>query len=222
MSRRHALVLGGTGAIGAAVLRGLARAGVTTTFTFHTNADKANALATEHAQTAVKIDLARTDDVRALMADLRDVDIVVACAAPRETTTDEEIARAFAVTVQAPMIAARALPEDAHAVFVGALHPAQALPLAPGFAAVQGALAPLAMALAKELGPRNVRVNLVTGGLTATGMSSALEATKQDDYKRFSALRRFGTASEIAAPILWLALENTYVSGKVLPANGGI
>ena len=66
------------------------------------------------------------------------------------------------------------------------------------------------------------RVNLVTGGLTREGIAASVDPARVTDYERFSALRRLGTAGEIAAPILWLALENTYVSGKVFPANGGI
>jgi NAD(P)-dependent dehydrogenase (short-subunit alcohol dehydrogenase family) len=43
-----------------------------------------------------------------------------------------------------------------------------------------------------------------------------------DDYKKHSALHRLGTAREAARSILWLALENRYMSGKVLAVNGGI
>ena len=42
------------------------------------------------------------------------------------------------------------------------------------------------------------------------------------DYKSFSALRRIGTAAEAARAIAWLALENTWMTGKVVPVNGGI
>jgi 3-oxoacyl-[acyl-carrier protein] reductase len=42
------------------------------------------------------------------------------------------------------------------------------------------------------------------------------------DYKAFSAMRRLGTPAEAAKAILWLALENTYMNGKVLSVNGGI
>ena len=39
---------------------------------------------------------------------------------------------------------------------------------------------------------------------------------------RFSALRRFGTPSEAASAITWMALDNEHMNGKVLTANGGI
>lgn len=218
----RALVLGGTGAIGSAVLRALAKKRVPATFTYRANEAKARALATELDQRAVALDLGDLGAVRSF--DLAGVTALVCCAASpfSKDETDDEIARALTVSVHAPLLLARALGGPANVVFVGALHAGQSLPLSAPFAAAQGALGPLAMALAKELGPKNVRVNLVTGGLTNAGISTAIDPARIADYERFSALRRLGTPEEIAGPIVWLALDNTYVSGKVFPANGGI
>ena len=47
-------------------------------------------------------------------------------------------------------------------------------------------------------------------------------ARRRKDYETFSALRRPGTADEAAKAIVWLALENTFIQGKVIPVNGGI
>jgi 3-oxoacyl-[acyl-carrier protein] reductase len=109
-----------------------------------------------------------------------------------------------------------------HVVLVGALDRAQSLPLSVAFAAAQGMLGAMTMALAKELGPSGVRVNLVAGGPTRTGLSARLDPVLLADYERLSALRRVGTADEIAACVTFLALENEYMTGKVLAANGGI
>jgi 3-oxoacyl-[acyl-carrier protein] reductase len=220
MSR--ALVIGGTGAIGSAVLRGLAKKRVPTTFTYRSNETKARALASELDARPVALDLTDLAAVRSF--DLAGITALVFCAASSFSNdeTDDEITRALTVSVHAPLVMARGLGGPANVVFVGALHAGQSLPLSAPFAAAQGALGPLAMALAKELGPRDVRVNLVTGGLTNGGISASIAPARIADYERFSALRRLGTAEEIAEPILWLALDNTYVSGKVFPANGGI
>jgi len=42
------------------------------------------------------------------------------------------------------------------------------------------------------------------------------------DYKKFSALRRLGSAAEAAQAIVWLATGCDYLNGKVVPVNGGI
>jgi 3-oxoacyl-[acyl-carrier protein] reductase len=107
-------------------------------------------------------------------------------------------------------------------VFVCALDRGQSLPLPPAFAAAQGALGALAMALAKELGAAGVRVNAVSLGPLAGGLSTALPARLSTDYETFSALRRRGTAEEAARAIAWMLLDAEFVTGRCLAANGGL
>jgi 3-oxoacyl-[acyl-carrier protein] reductase len=80
----------------------------------------------------------------------------------------------------------------------------------------------MARAMAKELGPRRIRVNVVVLGVLDGGLSQQMEARLVEDYRRFSAYGRRGTASEAARAILWVALHNTYMTGAVLPVNGGL
>jgi 3-oxoacyl-[acyl-carrier protein] reductase len=227
-------VLGGSGTVGAEVVKALAAAGVATTFTHHLSVERARALAAETGATTVACDLREPAAVRALVAALDPAPgIFVHCAgvsraASLGETTDEDWDAAFAVNCRAPFLAVQALaarrPADAPplmAVMVGALDRTQSLPMPVAFAATQGALPALAMALAKELGPRAL-VNVVALGVLEGGLSREVAPKLVNDYKTFSALRRLGTAAEAARPILWLALENTYVSGKVITVNGGI
>jgi NAD(P)-dependent dehydrogenase (short-subunit alcohol dehydrogenase family) len=90
------------------------------------------------------------------------------------------------------------------------------------FAATQGALSAMTMALGHELGPRGVRINLVALGVLDAGISAQLASHRRRDYEKFSALRRAGTPDEAARVIAWLALENTLIQGKVVSVNGGI
>ncbi len=235
VNERRALVLGGTGAVGSAVLNALARAGVPTTFTYHRSAERARALAAELGQTPLAIDLADAVALRRALGALPEPpDIVIHCAAKSYGTIsfdalDDEMWReVFAVNCQSAHIAAQVLSphmaalKRGHFVFTGALDRTQSLPLPPCFAASQGALGAMTMALAKELGPSGVRVNLVALGLLEDGLSRDIGEELVKDFANFSALRRRGTAAEVAKLIVWLALENTYVSGKVLSVNGGI
>ena len=237
-SRRHALVLGGTGVIGSAVLTALARAALPTTFTFHTSDARARELAAAHSQTAERVDLRRPDEIRALYERL-DVrgpspDVLIHCAAVHvpsslaDTSCDDFDASlrvcGHAMLVATQQLARRLAAErrPGHVVIVGALDRTQALPLSVSFAAAQGMASAMAMAMAKELGPAGVRVNLVAGGPTGRGVSARLAAPLLRDFEKLSALRRLGTADEIAACVAFLALENEYMTGKVLAANGGI
>jgi len=237
VSSSKALVFGGTGTVGSAVLRGLAQAGVPTVFTYHRSTDKAQALAAEHSQRAVSIDLAEPNAIRDLIQDLdRDggaPDIFIHCAAisrslELESITDDDWRTVHLVNVHSAFVACQELApkmtkrQAGHIVLVGAIDRAQSIPAPVHFAATQGALTAMTMTLGKELGPRGIRINLVALGLLDGGLSHEISPKLVADYKTFSALRRLGKPEEAARAILWLALENTYMSGEVLPVNGGL
>ena len=233
----RALVFGGTGSVGAEVLRGLARANVPTAFTWHQSRERAQALASELSMRSVQVDLTDAAATRTALRGLREEGFVpnlfIHCAGVNQGAsltdiTDERWSKTMAVNCQSAFIAcqelapAMAQANEGHIVLVGALDRTQSAPSPVHFAASQGALSALAMAVAKELGPKGVRVNVVVLGLLESGMSREVGQKLVADYKGFSALRRLGRPEEAAKAILWLALENTYMNGKVLPVNGGI
>jgi len=233
----RALVLGGTGAVGCEVLRRLAAAEVPTVFTYHRNADKAQALSTEYGHRAVQIDLAEPENIRRFFDQLDEAaempSVVIHCAAIARSSKlrdidDDEWATVQAVNCYSALVTARAVAPhmrergQGDIVLVGALDRGQSLPLPIAYAASQGTLSALSMALAKELGPSGIRVNMVALGLLNAGLSTAISAELLEQYVAFSALRRLGEPREAAEAILWLALENTYMSGKIMAANGGI
>jgi 3-oxoacyl-[acyl-carrier protein] reductase len=235
VSTRRALVLGGTGAVGSAVLAELARRGVHAAFSYHRSEDRARALALEHGHEAFRVDLADAAATRAALDALvahgaPPPDLLIHCAAISAGVPLEEIdlatyQQAMAVNVQSAFLAAQwmaALRRPGDIVLVGGLDRAQSLPLPVHFAATQGALSALVMALAHELGPRGIRVNQVAIGVLDGGLSQGLATRRRRDYETFSALRRAGKPAEAAKAIAWLALENTFIQGKVVSVNGGI
>ena len=80
----------------------------------------------------------------------------------------------------------------------------------------------MTMALAKELGASGVRANLLALGILDEGLSRGMDEALLADYRRFSALRRTGTPAEVARVVAWLALDNRYLTGRVIPVNGGL
>jgi 3-oxoacyl-[acyl-carrier protein] reductase len=235
LSQTRALVLGGSGVVGSAVLRGLAAAGVSTTFTYCRGHERAAALATEYGQRALALDLREPGALRQLLRTLTSEgaapNVLIHCAAISQSLelaaiTDEAFHELQLVNAYSAFVAVQELAPQLHGggdiVLVGAIGQAQSIPAPVHFAASQGMLSGMTMALAKELGPKGVRINMVALGLLEGGLSQHIAPELVADYKTFSALRRLGKPDEAARVILWLALENTYVNGKVLSVNGGL
>ena len=231
---KRAWVIGGTGAIGSEVVRQLCAQGCTVVFTYATRRQAADALAASTGARALALTLAdRTTLHVALDAELAlgRPDLIVHAAAISATVPLVELSEALwrqtlainaeSVLWLAQWAAIRALtPLDI--VVTGGLDRSQSLPLPIQYAATQGMLSAMVMALGHELGPTGVRINMVAFGVMDAGLSSSLASKSRTDYEHFSALRRVGTAAEGARVVTWLGLENTYVQGRVISVNGGI
>ncbi len=97
-------------------------------------------------------------------------------------------------------------------------------PGASAYGASKGAVMTFTRALAKELGPSNIRVNCVCPGLIATTFHDTF--TKDEARAKVAAgtpLRREGQAEEVADLIAYLASpESSFITGASLDINGGL
>lgn len=96
------------------------------------------------------------------------------------------------------------------------------------YSAAKGGLIMLAKGAAIEWAPRNIRVNVVAPGLTATPIIEASFRRRPDPdaYRREREsqipLQRLATPEEIADAVLFIASpESSYITGAVLPVDGG-
>ena len=91
------------------------------------------------------------------------------------------------------------------------------------YAASKGGINGLTRALAKELAPRNVRVNAVAPGMIETDMSQVVRGIAGDQIKKMIPLKRIGKPEEIAAVVAFLASDDAaYLTGQVLRVDGGL
>ena len=91
------------------------------------------------------------------------------------------------------------------------------------YSACKAGIIGLTKALAKELGPSGVRVNCVSPGVIRTDMNSELSEEDISALADDTPLLRIGTPEDVARAIAFLARrESSFITGQVLPVNGGI
>lgn len=247
---RVALVTGGGGGIGGAVVRRLAAAGVSgVAVNYRRSAKEAEDLAAELARSgvrslAVQADVQRDDQVRAMTARIEDhfgrLDILVNNAgvthwvklSDLEGLTDSIWDEILDVNVKGAFRCSRACAKllEASAGMVvnvssisGVLAPSTISSLAYGTA--KAALIYMTRALAVAMAPK-VRVNCVAPAFTDTPwMSQHFGADYQQVIAKASAgypLQRIATPEDIAGAILGLITGGDFVTGQTLIVDGGL
>lgn len=90
------------------------------------------------------------------------------------------------------------------------------------YSASKGAIIALTKALAKEVGPSNIRVNAVAPGPIYTDMLSPIPKEELNAIAGEMPLQRLGTPEEIASTVSYLASDSaSFITGQVISPNGG-
>ncbi len=91
------------------------------------------------------------------------------------------------------------------------------------YAASKAGLIGLTMAIARELGSRNITCNAVAPGLIATAMTDVLSDEFKQNALKMIPLARVGTPEDVAHAVAFLSSdEASYITGHVLNVNGGM
>ncbi|MFS0714643.1 3-oxoacyl-ACP reductase FabG [Microbacterium sp. 2P01SA-2] len=91
------------------------------------------------------------------------------------------------------------------------------------YSSSKAALVGFARSLTRELGARGITANVVAPGFIETDMTAALAEETQAEYKRSIPAGRYGSSAEVAAAVSWLASDDAaYISGAVIPVDGGL
>ncbi|MBR3074371.1 MAG: SDR family oxidoreductase [Bacteroidales bacterium] len=91
------------------------------------------------------------------------------------------------------------------------------------YAASKGGLVGLAKSVAKELGSRGVRANVLAPGFIDAGLLDSLSQKIKDYWLNYIPLHRWGTKDEVAGVALFLASDlSTYVTSQVIDCCGGL
>lgn len=91
------------------------------------------------------------------------------------------------------------------------------------YAASKAGIIGFTKSLAKELAPRNIRVNAVAPGFIDTDMTSVLSDKVKENINLQIPLKRMGKAEEVANVVSFLANdESSYITGQVINVDGGM
>lgn len=91
------------------------------------------------------------------------------------------------------------------------------------YSASKAGLIGFSKSVAKEMGPRGIRVNCIAPGFIQTDMTSALPEEMREAWAKSIPLRRGGTPEDVANVALFLASDlSSYVTGQVINCCGGM
>ena len=234
--KRRALVTGGSGAIGAAICRALARDGAEVIVHANSRLDEARRIAAEIGSPhVIAFDVADREAARAALEPLTEagaIQIVVNNAGIHDDAafpgmSAEQWRRVIDVSlngffnVTQPLVMPMVRTRWGRIVSITSIAAEIGNRGQVNYAAAKGALHAASSSLARELGSRGITVNCVSPGLIDTPMSAgAFDAAA---VERMIPLQRMGRPEDVAAAVAFLASDAaSYITGQVVPVNGGM
>lgn len=231
---KKALVTGGSGGIGGAICRALARDGWFVYVGYCHHAQPAQALAAEIGGQAVGADLGYPVEVKALFRTVGEVELLVNCAGTAWAGLLQDMGefdwrRVFGVNIDGMYRCCReAIPAMVRRQSGCILNIASILGTVGGsceaaYSASKGAVIALTKALAKELGPSGIRCNCICPGLIDTAMIAPLSPEDTAALVEQTALGRVGAPEDVAALAAFLAGEGAaFITGQSIGVDGGL
>jgi 3-oxoacyl-[acyl-carrier protein] reductase len=235
---RVALVTGGSGGIGRAIVVALARRGVRVLFTYNTNQEAADALADELGRDLVApmryrlLDDDPAEVVAAAVDTWGSLTTVIVNAGIWYggvlTRTDpaqwwnliETNLRSTSEVTRAALPVLRR-DTDTSITLMSSVVGLNGFAGDTAYSSAKAAMVGFARSLAKETARHGTRVNVVAPGFVETAMTSEIGATARERIQHDTTMGRFGTAEEIADATVFLAEDASYCTGVVLPVDGG-
>jgi 3-oxoacyl-[acyl-carrier protein] reductase len=231
---RTALVTGASRGIGRAIAIELAAGGAAVVIGYRTGKDEADALAAELGGRAVQADVSSAEDAARLVAEAGDVDILVNNAGLTRDgllarMSDDDWRTVMETNLSSVFYTCRAVCRPMMKKRRGAIVNVSSIVGVHGnwgqtnYAASKAGIIGFTKSLAKELGSRNVRANVVAPGYVKTQLTDVLPEEATAAMLTNTPLGRLGEPDDIAGAVRFLSSDAaSFITGEVLLVDGGL
>jgi 3-oxoacyl-[acyl-carrier protein] reductase len=231
---RTALVTGASRGIGAAIAAELARAGASVVLGYRSGAEEANALAAEIGGRAIQADVSSAEDAIRLVEEAGDIDILVNNAGVTRDgllarMPDEDWREVIETNLSSVFYTCRAVTRPMMKKRSGAIVNVSSIVGLHGnfgqtnYGAAKAGIIGFTKSLARELGSRNVRANVVAPGYVKTRLTDAIPEDGRALMLQNTPLGRLGDAADVAGAVRFLCSdEASFITGEVLLVDGGL
>ena len=235
------VVTGASKGIGRAVAKEFANNGYNVVICYNKSVSDAQQLLNEVSQTtraiAVKVDVSNEDDVKNMVEITKktfgNIDVLVNCAGVSDTrllidSTKEDYDFVFDTNMRGTyntckLVGREMLSNQSGKIInISSIWGLRGGSCESVYSASKGAIIAFTKALAKELGPNGINVNVVAPGFIQTDMTKNVTEEIKQEIMESSALGRLGTPDDVASVVLFLASEKSnFITGQVISVDGG-
>jgi 3-oxoacyl-[acyl-carrier protein] reductase len=239
-----AIVTGASKGIGAAIAKGLAAEGASVVVNYASSREGADRVVAEIAgkggkAIAVAADVSKAADVQRLFGETKKafgaLDVLVNNAgvyrfAPLEEVTEDEFHREFNINVLGVLLASREAmkyfgSDGGSVINISSVASTSPTPTAVVYSATKGAVDTITRVLAKELGPKKIRVNAINpGGVETEGLHDMGVVGSEFEKQMIARtpLGRLGQPGDIASVAVFLAsAASGWMTGETIAVGGG-
>ena len=245
LANKVALVTGASKGIGAGIAKALAADGASVVVNYASSKEGADKVVAEikakgGKAVAVKGDFSKQEDIGKVFAEVKKtfgrLDTLVNNAgvyafSPLEQVSAEDYHRIFDLNVLGLLLASKESlkyfgPEGGSIINIGSVASSLTPPNSSVYTATKGAVDAITHVLAKELGPRKIRVNSINPGMVETeGVHTAgfIGSDFEKNAVAQTPLGRIGQPQDIATVATFLASDDSaWLTGELLKAGGGL
>jgi 3-oxoacyl-[acyl-carrier protein] reductase len=231
---KTALVTGGSRGIGRAIALELSRAGAQVTLSYNSGKEEAEAVAGEAGAEALQADVSSAEDAKRLVDAVGDLDILVNNAGLTRDgliarMSDDDWSDVISTNLGGVFHTCRAAARGMMKRRAGSIVNISSIvglhgnPGQTNYSASKAGIIGFTKALARELGNRGVRANVVAPGYVDTRLTQVIADEMKQLMLANTPLGRFGTPEDVAGAVRFLCSDEArFITGDVLLVDGGL